>query len=74
MRKMKVGAGLIKEFVNSGLVARLLQIRQVEYKVNSQPALWLQCIQVTQRRLGMWCAVLIVACLSSETWHMGRVP
>ena len=71
---MKVGVGLIKEFVNSGLVARLLHIRQVECKVNSQPALWLQCIQVTQRRLGMWCAVLIVACLSSETWHMGRVP
>ena len=41
MCKMKVGVGLIKEFVNSGLDATLLHVRQVEYKVNSQPALWL---------------------------------
>ena len=29
------------------------------------------CIQVTQHRLGMCCAMLIVACLSSQTWHIG---
>ena len=62
MHKIMVGVGLIKGFLNSGLVVRLLHIRQVECKVNSQQSLWLQTIHSAQT----WYVVCMLICDASE--------